>query len=140
MTRRAAEFGIPDIRNPAIDIGLLRTRKETVVGTMVAGHRKSFLASGMDLVIGQAGFTGPRTVEVTDDAGTRRTLRGTNVVLNTGMVPLVPDIPGLRAAQPLTSTTILELAELPESIVIMGGAVRLRRAPNGSGPRYWQPQ
>ncbi|WP_425859791.1 dihydrolipoyl dehydrogenase family protein [Arthrobacter sp. TWP1-1] len=121
MTRRAAEFGILDIRNPAIDIGLLRDRKETVVGTMVAGQRKSFLASGMDLVIGEAHFTGPRTVEVTDDAGIHRTLRGTNVVLNTGMVPLVPDIPGLRAAQPLTSTTILELAELPTSIVIMGG-------------------
>lgn len=121
MTRRAAEFGILDTRNPAIDLGLLRARKETVVGTMVAGQRKSFLASGMDLVIGEARFTGPRTVAVTDDDGTHRTLRGTNVVLNTGMVPLVPDIPGLRAAQPLTSTTILELAQLPESIVIMGG-------------------
>lgn len=121
MTRRASEFGIVDIQNPSIEIGLLRARKETVVGTMVAGQRKSFLASGMDLVIGEARFTGPRIVEVTDDDGTRRTLRGTNVVINTGMVPQVPDIPGLRAAQPLTSTTILELAELPESIVIMGG-------------------
>ncbi len=120
LTRRAAEFGI-DAGSPAINLDLLRARKEDVVGTMVAGQRKSFLASGMDLVIGEARFTGPRTVEVADDAGTRRSLSGTNVVVNTGMVPLVPDIPGLRQAQPLTSTSILALAELPASIVILGG-------------------
>lgn len=122
LTRRAAEFGISVPGGPtAISIELLRERKEDVVGTMVAGQRKSFLASGMDLVIGEAHFTGPRTVTVTDDAGTRRTLSGTNVVVNTGMVPSVPDLPGLRAAAPLTSTSILALAELPESIIILGG-------------------
>ncbi|MGO2539612.1 MAG: FAD-dependent oxidoreductase [Specibacter sp.] len=121
VTRRAAEFGITIPASPAIDIDLLRARKEDVVGTMVAGQRKSFLGSGMDLVIGQARFTAPRTVEVTDDGGTRRTLSGTSVVVNTGMVPLVPELPGLRAAKPLTSTTILALAELPPSIVILGG-------------------
>lgn len=88
---------------------------------MVAGQRTSFPASGMDRVIGRARFTGPRTVEVVDDAGTHRTLTGTNVVLNTGMVPSVPDIPGLRDTRPLTSTTISSLAELPESILILGG-------------------
>jgi pyruvate/2-oxoglutarate dehydrogenase complex dihydrolipoamide dehydrogenase (E3) component len=121
MTRRAAEFGITVPSQPAIDIELLRARKEDVVGTMVAGQRKSFLGSGMDLVIGEARFTAPRTVEVSDDAGTLRTLRGTNVVVNTGMVPHVPDLPGLRAAQPLTSTSILALESLPKSIIILGG-------------------
>ena len=123
VTRRAAEFGIvlPGAESATIGIEGLRARKEDVVGTMVAGQRKSFLGSGMELVIGEARFTGPRTVEVTDDAGTRRTLTGSNVVVNTGMVPLVPDIPGLRAASPLTSTSILALASLPESIAILGG-------------------
>lgn len=121
VTRRAAEFGITLPGAPAIDIELLRARKEDVVGTMVAGQRKSFLASGMDLVIGEARFTESRTIDVTDDAGARRTLRGTNVVVNTGMVPFVPDLPGLRASQPLTSTSILALESLPESILILGG-------------------
>ncbi|MEV8182719.1 FAD-dependent oxidoreductase [Specibacter sp. NPDC078692] len=121
ITRRAAEFGIDATASPAINLELLRARKEDVVGTMVAGQRKSFLASGMELVIGEAHFTGPRTIEVTDDAGTHRTLSGTNVVVNTGMVPRVPDIAGLRAATPLTSTSILALTELPESIIILGG-------------------
>ncbi|MCQ9164947.1 NAD(P)/FAD-dependent oxidoreductase [Arthrobacter sp. STN4] len=121
VTRRAAEFGIAGAGSPAVDINLLRARKEDVVDTMVAGQRKSFLGSGMDLVIGQARFICERTVEVTDDTGARRTLSGTNVVVNTGMVPFVPDIPGLRAAKPRTSTTILALETLPASIVILGG-------------------
>jgi pyruvate/2-oxoglutarate dehydrogenase complex dihydrolipoamide dehydrogenase (E3) component len=120
LARRAAPFGIDLPGTPAVDIDLLRARKEDVVGTMVAGQRKSFLASGMDLAIGEAHFVVPRTVEVTDDAGTRRTLSGTNVVVNTGMAPFVPDIPGLRAAQPLTSTSILALKSLPRSIIILG--------------------
>ncbi|MEO8221995.1 MAG: FAD-dependent oxidoreductase [Specibacter sp.] len=120
-TKRAAAFGITGTGSPAIDVDLLRARKEGVVGTRVAGQRKSFVASGMDLLIGLARFIAPRTVEVMDDAGNLRTLRGTHVVVNTGMVPFVPDVPGLRAAQPLTSTTILALAELPASIIIVGG-------------------
>lgn len=121
VTRRAAEFGITGADSPSIDVDLLRARKENVVGTMVAGQRKAFLGSGMDLVIGAARFVGERSVEVMLDGGGSRTLRGTDVVINTGMVPFVPDIPGLRAAEPLTSTTILALASLPESIVILGG-------------------
>ena len=42
--RRAAEFGITGAESPAIDVGRLRHRKDDVVGTMVAGQRKSFLA------------------------------------------------------------------------------------------------
>ncbi|MGO4383211.1 dihydrolipoyl dehydrogenase family protein [Specibacter sp. RAF43] len=121
VTRRAGEFGITGADAPAIDVNLLRARKEEVVATMVAGQRKSFLASGMDLLIGRARFVAPRTVEATDDDGARRLLRGTNVVVNTGMVPFVPDIPGLRAAGPLTSTSILALPTLPASIAIVGG-------------------
>ncbi|NVM93390.1 FAD-dependent oxidoreductase [Arthrobacter wenxiniae] len=87
---------------------------------LIVGGGKAGKSLAMDLVIGEACFVGPRTVEVTDDAGTHRTLSGTNVVINTGMVPFVPDIPGLRTAEPLTSTSILALESLPASIVIVG--------------------
>ncbi|WP_026555892.1 dihydrolipoyl dehydrogenase family protein [Arthrobacter sp. 35W] len=118
---RAADFGIAAAGTPVIDVDLLRARKEDVVGTMVAGQRKAFLASGMDLVIGQARFVGERTVEVALDDGGRRTLRGTNVVVNTGMVPFHPPIEGLAGANVLDSNSILALERLPRSIIILGG-------------------
>lgn len=119
--RRAAEFGITGAGSPAVDVDLLRHRKEDVVGTMVAGQRKSFLASGMDLVIGEAKFIGDRTVEVALDDGGTRTITGTNVVINTGMVPYLPPIDGLAGANVQTSESILRLQELPASVVVLGG-------------------
>lgn len=119
--RRAAEFGITGAGSPAVDVDLLRHRKEDVVGTMVAGQRKSFLASGMDLVIGEAKFIGDRTVEVVLDDGGTRTITGTNVVINTGMVPYLPPIDGLAGANVQTSESILRLQELPASMVVLGG-------------------
>lgn len=119
--RRAAEFGITGAGSPAVDVDLLRHRKEDVVGTMVVGQRKSFLASGMDLVIGEAKFIGDRTVEVALDDGGTRTITGTNVVINTGMVPYLPPIDGLAGANVQTSESILRLQELPASMVVLGG-------------------
>ena len=119
--RRAADFGITGAESPAVAVDLLRHRKEDVVGTMVAGQRKSFLASGMDLVIGEAKFIADRTVEVALDGGCTRTIRGTHVVINTGMVPSLPPIDGLAGANVQTSESILRLQELPASMVVLGG-------------------
>lgn len=119
--RRAAEFGITGAGESAVDVDLLRHRKEEVVGAMVAGQRKSFLASGMDLIIGEATFVADRTVKVALDGGGSRMISGTNVVINTGMVPNLPPIDGLAHANAQTSETILQLRELPESMVVLGG-------------------
>ncbi len=119
--RRAAEFGITGAESPAIDVDRLRHRKDHVVDTMVAGQRKAFIGSGMDLVIGEAKFVAERTVEVALDGGGTRTISGTNVVINTGMVPALPPIDGLAGASPLTSESILRLEELPRSMVVLGG-------------------
>lgn len=118
---RAAEFGITGAESPAVDVNRLRHRKDDVVDTMVAGQRKAFLGSGMDLVIGEAKFVAERTVEVALDGGGTRTISGTSVVINTGMVPALPAIDGLAGASVLTSESILRLVELPRSIVVLGG-------------------
>jgi pyruvate/2-oxoglutarate dehydrogenase complex dihydrolipoamide dehydrogenase (E3) component len=119
--RRAAEFGITGAESPAVDVPRLRHRKDDVVGTMVAGQRKAFLGSGMDLVIGEAKFVAERTVEVALDGGGTRAISGTSVVINTGMVPALPAIDGLAGARVLTSESILRLEELPRSMVVLGG-------------------
>ncbi|SDC38089.1 Pyruvate/2-oxoglutarate dehydrogenase complex, dihydrolipoamide dehydrogenase (E3) component [Sanguibacter gelidistatuariae] len=131
MARRARELGFvvgqlpgdPLAGDVAVDIDLLRAHKEGVVGEMVASQRSLFLASGMDLVIGEAVFVAPRTVRVTADDGSRRTLRGEQVVINTGARPLVPDLDGLTDVPYLTSETLLELRTIPRSLVVLGGGV-----------------
>lgn len=107
----------------AVDVDLLREHKAGVVAEMVASQRGLFQDSGLDLVIGEAVFTGPRTVEVTAPDGSRRTLRGDRVVINTGTRPLVPDLDGLSDVPYLTSETLLELTTLPSQLVVLGGGV-----------------
>jgi pyruvate/2-oxoglutarate dehydrogenase complex dihydrolipoamide dehydrogenase (E3) component len=119
--RRAAEFGIRGVEHPTMDIDLLRHRKEEVVGTMVKGQLASFTGSGMDFILGEATFTGPRTVEVTLNSGGSRTLRGSDVVVNLGTEPLLPDIDGLADSKVQTSNSLLKLQALPESIIVLGG-------------------
>lgn len=119
--RRAAEFGITGVEHPLIDIDLLRHRKEDVVETMVTGQRASFAGSGMEFILGEAKFVAPRTVEVVLNDGGTRVLRGSDVVINLGTEPLLPRIEGLAESAVQTSTTLLKLEELPESLIVLGG-------------------
>ena len=75
---------------------------------------------GIAVVHGHATFTGPSTVEVTGEAGSR-TLHADRVVLATGAGPSVPPVPGLRGAPYLTNETLFELPELPASLAVLGG-------------------
>ena len=50
-----------------------------------------------------------------------RTLHGDRVFLNLGTHAAIPDIPGLRAAKPLTHIEALELDRLPSHLLILGG-------------------
>lgn len=119
--RRGAELGVAIPGTPGIDVDLLRQHKNGVVSGMVAGNHKQFLDSGMDLVIGEARFTAPRTVEVALADGGKRVIRGAQVVINTGTKPLLPPITGLDGAEPLTSETMLDLTRLPDSLIVLGG-------------------
>jgi pyruvate/2-oxoglutarate dehydrogenase complex dihydrolipoamide dehydrogenase (E3) component len=119
--RRSEEFGIEGAVAPRMNVDLLRHRKEDVVGTMVKGQQKAFTDSGMDFIMGEARFIEPRIVLVTLEDGSRRMLRGRDVVLNLGTVPLLPPIDGLADVDPHTSETLLHLDSLPESIIVLGG-------------------
>src|SRR5689334_1177659 len=74
---------------------------------------------GIDLVRGEARLTGVRTVQVGD-----RTLRARQaVVLATGSAPLVPDLPGLRAANPWTNREATTSRTVPGRLAVLGGGV-----------------
>ncbi|WP_406724015.1 FAD-dependent oxidoreductase [Streptomyces sp. GD-15H] len=119
--RHAARMGVEIGSEPAVDLAALRAHKEDVVGGMVEAHTKLFADSGMDFVLGTARFTGERTVEITTADGATRTVRGRDVVINTGTTPAVPDLPGIADAQVWDSETILHLERLPETLLILGG-------------------
>ncbi len=120
LTRRAAEFGIAT--GPVtIDMAEVRARKRQMVDGLINLHRDRYRASGAELILGEARFVAPRTVEVKMKDGTVGILSGDQVFLNVGTRAAIPQVPGLKAARPLTHIEALELDRVPEHLVVLGG-------------------
>src|SRR5580700_2023701 len=105
----------------SVDIAEVRARKRQMVEGLVSMHLDKYKESGAELVFGEGCFVGPSTIEVRLRNGGVRTLQGDRVFLNLGTHAAVPDIPGLRAAKPLTHVEALELDRLPSHLLILGG-------------------
>jgi pyruvate/2-oxoglutarate dehydrogenase complex dihydrolipoamide dehydrogenase (E3) component len=95
-------------------------RKRKMVEDEVAFHLQAYRASGAELILGQAHFVAPKTVEVALNDGGTRLLSGDRVFLNLGTRPYVPPTPGLAAAA-MTNIEMLELDRAPEQLVVLGG-------------------
>ncbi len=105
----------------SVDISEVRARKRRMVDGLVSMHMDKYKESGAELVFGEGSFVGPKTIEVQLRNGGVRTLNGDRVFLNLGTHAAIPDIPGLRAAKPLTHVEALELNRLPRHLAVLGG-------------------
>ena len=107
--------------NIRVDMAAVARRKWKMVNEQVELHLGKFKASGAELVMGEARFTGPKTVEVALNAGGTRQLHGDRVFVNVGTRARIPNVPGLADAKPMTHVEALNLERLPEHLVILGG-------------------
>ena len=121
LARRAADYGIRC--GPVdIDLGQIHQRKQVIVDDFRAGlQRRLEDARNVELIYGEAHFTGPNTVEVRLTRGGMRTLTSQTIFINTGARPARPGIAGLDSVRVLDSTSIMELQQLPEHLLILGG-------------------
>ena len=120
LARRGGDYGV---RTGAVgvDQARVRERKRAIVGRWSSGGERSLRAAGVDLVMGEAVFSGPKTLEVRLNDGGIRALTADLIFINTGARPAKPPVPGLDGVPALNSTTIMELGEVPEHLLIMGG-------------------
>jgi pyruvate/2-oxoglutarate dehydrogenase complex dihydrolipoamide dehydrogenase (E3) component len=118
--RRSEEFGIAR-REFAVDMRAVRERKRRMVSHWNDVYLENYKKSGAEFILGSGRFVGPRTIEVTLPDRTTRRLRGKNVIINTGTRATLEEVPGLAEAQPLTHIEALELDELPEHLLVIGG-------------------
>ena len=118
--RRREEFGIAT-DGFTVDMSAVRDRKRRMVSELIDLHLDNYKRSGAELILGSGRFIGPKTLEVTLSDGTSRQLRGANVIIGTGTRAALEPIPGLAEAQPLTHVEALELDEIPEHLLVIGG-------------------
>ncbi len=102
---------------PGIDFAAVRAHVQGAIAA-IAPHdaRERFEAWGVEVIAGDARFTGARTVDVNG-----RVLCAPRIVLACGSDPLVPAIPGLAEVPHLTNETVFGLAALPRHLLVLGG-------------------
>jgi pyruvate/2-oxoglutarate dehydrogenase complex dihydrolipoamide dehydrogenase (E3) component len=126
--RRSEEFGLMK-DGFRVDMGAVRNRKRAMVSALNTVYLENYKKTGGEFILGSGRFVGPRCLEVALLDGSKRQLRGTNVIVSTGTHAALEPIPGLAEAQPLTHIEALELDQVPEHFIVMGsGYVGLEMA------------
>ncbi len=93
-------------------------RKETVVSQLRNGVAYLLKTPNITIVEGKASFKDAQTVVVNGEEYTAK-----DIIIATGSKPAILPIPGVDSEIVMTSTDVLNLKELPESICVIGGGV-----------------
>ena len=121
LARRGADYGV---RTGAVRIAMerVRKRKRDIVNSFRSGsERRIAQTKNLDLLYGQASFTGPKSIVVRTAKRGELQLTADRYFLNAGCRPAVPNIPGLADIPFLDSTSITELAKVPPHLLVLGG-------------------
>jgi pyruvate/2-oxoglutarate dehydrogenase complex dihydrolipoamide dehydrogenase (E3) component len=118
IARRGSDFGVVRKEPVVVDMKQVLARKNAIVMKSRTGVENWL--RGMErctVFTGAARFESPNEIRVGDQV-----LYAKNIFLNVGARPAVPDMPGVREVPFLTSTTILNLDELPKHLIVVGGS------------------
>ncbi len=122
VDRRSADYGVHN--GPvAVDMPEVRGRKRAMVDSFRKSNLRRIEATdGLDLIAGEASFTGPKALAVRTNDNQDLELGADNVFINAGARPANPPIEGLDNVPALNSTSIMELDVLPEHLLVLGGS------------------
>ena len=121
LARRGADYGV-HTGPVTVDMVKVRQRKRDIVNSFRSGSENRIKSTeGVDLLMGEAHFTGPKELEVRLNSGEVQQLSADTIFINAGDRPADPSLEGLDSVPTLNSTTIMELDTVPEHLLIIGG-------------------
>ncbi len=116
VARGAGRLGVR-VQGVRVDLGAVVDRKDEIVRAWRDPLREALEATeNLCLVDGEARFVGPDEIEI---GGERH--RAPVVVVNAGARPTIPAIPGLDSIDWLDNTSIMDLREVPDHLIVLGG-------------------
>jgi pyruvate/2-oxoglutarate dehydrogenase complex dihydrolipoamide dehydrogenase (E3) component len=121
LARRSADYGV-HTSGVSVNMSEVRRRKQSIVDSFRDGGRRAIEnTKNLDLLFGEASFTGPQSIAVKMNDGDLRHLSAKKIFINTGCRPVEPRVDGIDRIQTLDSTSIMELDELPDHLLVLGG-------------------
>ena len=121
--RHAMEFGVKISGEISPDWEAMLARKDSVIKTLRGGIGSLLKAAGVTVFKGHGAFTGRKTVKVVDgEGGEVEEITANKIIIASGSETLVPGfIP--KGKRVITSTELLSIPEIPESLLILSGGV-----------------
>jgi pyruvate/2-oxoglutarate dehydrogenase complex dihydrolipoamide dehydrogenase (E3) component len=121
LAHRSGEYGV-DVEGVGVDIQRVLARKRAIVeGFRNESQKRLQTTPNLELIFGEASFIGPRQVRISASDGRHRELSSDRIFINTGARPSIPRVAEAPGVDVLTSSTILDLNELPIHLIILGG-------------------
>ena len=121
LVRRASDYGVRTGAT-SIDMQAVRERKRSIVDSFSSGAREALEeAEDVALIFGTARFTDDHELEVVTEDGGSRALSAHRIFINTGTRTRVPPIEGLADVRWFDNASIMELAEVPNHLLVLGG-------------------
>jgi len=121
LARRAADYGVHT--GPiSIDLKKVRERKRNIVDRFRNGSQERIeKAANLELIFGEASCSGPKTVHVRLQDGSERSVSAQRIFINAGTRAGRPKLDGLDTVPFLDNISIMELAAVPDRLLILGG-------------------
>jgi pyruvate/2-oxoglutarate dehydrogenase complex dihydrolipoamide dehydrogenase (E3) component len=117
QARRGAEFGFA-VETLRVNLARVIARKDDIVRASregVEGWMRGL--ANTEVIVGAARFTAPSTLAVNG-----RTLSAPRIFLNLGGRAMRPPLAGIDEVPTLDNTSVMQLAEVPEHLVVVGGS------------------
>lgn len=115
------KYGL-NIPEASFDLGKVMQRKTKILKKLGAGVRMGLQNKGVEIVTAEAQIIGRTDEGFTIQAG-EETYTAGRVLIATGSKAFIPPIPGLDGVDYWTAREALEVKELPERLVVLGGGV-----------------
>ena len=118
---QAGKWGV-EVRESIINMPAIILRKEKVVESFRKGSQEGLeKTENLSLIFGEASFTDAKTIEVVLNEGGKEMLTASKIFIDVGTRPSIPNIEGLKEVDYCTSTSLMELKEVPDHLLIIGG-------------------
>jgi pyruvate/2-oxoglutarate dehydrogenase complex dihydrolipoamide dehydrogenase (E3) component len=113
MAGKSIELGVP-VKRFSVNMPQIKKRKdEIVLRSRNGGLHAAEKTKNLDVLFGEAAFTGDKTISVNLNNGIKQTLQADLIFLNPGAKPFIPEIEGLNDIDYLTY--------VPEHFLVLGG-------------------
>lgn len=121
LARRGADYGV--LTGPiSMDMKKVRQRKRDIVESFRGGSTRRIQSTeNVDLIFGEASFTGPQALRVAVNEGGALDLTADYIFINAGTRPFLPKVEGIESVATLNNETIMELDSVPEHLLVLGG-------------------